>query len=249
MMTQVKGLLKYILARTNLNRLSGMTMRPNHGSVVITDQSTIEAFKNDPDNTFLVSFPRTGSHWLRILMELYFGRPSLVRVFYYPDQNDYLTLHTHDLELDAESGRVIYLYRNPVDTIYSQLRYHKEDTNNLERIAYWSDLYGRHLDKWLHQERFTRLKTIVRYERFKAYAYDEFRKICDHFDEPFGIERLESVMSRVSKKQVNKKTVHDPQVINLSEEYSEGRKKFHDKQGGLVWQVLLNGREYLQEDF
>ena len=226
-----------------------MTMSANHGSLVITDQSIIEAFKKDPHNTFLVSFPRTGSHWLRMLMELYFCRPSLVRVFYYPGKNDYLTLHTHDLELDAENNRVIYLYRDPIDTVYSQIRYHKEDTNNPEKIAYWSDLYGRHLEKWLHQERFTRQKTIVRYERFKASAHDEFRKICDHFEEPFEKERFESLMSMVSKGHVNEKTVHDPQVINLSKKYSEGRKRFHDEQGEFVWQVLLNGRGHLKNDF
>lgn len=248
-MTQVKGSLKHILGKTNLNRLFDITMRDNFGSVVINDQTIIEAFKNDPNNTLLVSFPRTGSHWLRMVMELYFGRPSLVRVFYYPQQNDYLSLHTHDLELDEESGSVIYLYRDPVDTIYSQLKYHKEDTNKHETIAYWSDLYGRHLDKWLHQERFTRLKAIVRYEQFKASPYDEFRKICDHFGEPFETERFESIMSRVSKKHVNEKTVHDPQVINLSEKYAEERKRFNDEKGGFVWQVLLNGREYLQEKF
>ncbi|MGA1864746.1 MAG: sulfotransferase family protein [bacterium] len=248
-MSKVKGLLRRILVKTNLNRLSGITTGDNPGSLVITDQLTIEAFKNDPDNTFLVSFPRTGSHWLRMLMELYFGRPSLVRVFYYPEQNDYLSLHTHDLELNAENRSVIYLYRDPVDTIYSQLMYHKEDTDNRERIAYWSDLYGRHLDKWLYLERFTRLKTIVRYERLKTSPFDEFPKICDHFGKPFQKERFESVLSRVSKKHVNAKTLHDPQVINLSQKYAEERKNFNEGKGMFVWKVLLNGREYLQENF
>jgi hypothetical protein len=184
-----------------------------------------------------------------MIMELYFGRPSLVRAFYYPEKNDYLSLHTHDLDLNEENGSVIYLYRDPVDTIYSQLSYHKEDTKNHGRIAFWSDLYGRHLDRWLHQERFTRLKTIVKYERFKSTPYDEFRKICDHFEEPFETDRLESLMSKVSKRQVNKKTVHDPQVINLSEKYAEERKKFNEEKGRFVWQVLLDGREYLQKYF
>ena len=247
-MKQLKGLLRPILDKTCLKRLLHTTMDHDHNSIVITDQSTIEAFKNDPNHTLLVSFPRTGSHWLRMLMELYFGRPSLVRIFYYPEKNDYLTLHTHDLELDAECRSVIYLYRDPVNTVYSQLRYHKEDINNRDRITYWSDLYGRHLAKWLHQEGFTRKKTIVRYERFKDPGNDEFRKICDHFKEPFEKERLDLAMSRVSKEHVQEKTVHDQQVINLTRQYTEERKRFHDRQGGFVWQVLFDGREHLRKD-
>ena len=102
-----------------------------NGSVAITSPEVLEAFTSNPESTFLVSFPRTGSHWLRLLMELYFERPSLVRVFYYPERTDYLTYHTHDLSLDVQHPRVIYLYREPVATIYSQMQYHGEDLADL----------------------------------------------------------------------------------------------------------------------
>jgi hypothetical protein len=220
-----------------------------HGSVAIEDQSVIQAFEKNPNNTFLISFPRTGSHWLRMLMELYFGRPSLVRVFYYPECNDYLTLHTHDLELDVERDNVIYLYRDAVDTIYSQLRYHNEDMHNRVRIAYWADLYGRHLDKWLHKEKFTKFKTILRYEGLKTAAEGEFQKVCNHFSEPFDTTLFKSVFRRVSKEHVKEKTLHDRQVTNLSKKYSETREHFFEQQGEFVWQVLLNAREYLRQDF
>ena len=120
---------------------------PRNKSIAINNNKIIEKFSANHQNTFLVSFPRTGSHWLRMMMELYFERPSLVRIFYYPERKAYLTLHTHDLNLDVERSNVIYLYRDPVDTIYSQLQYHKEDIYDQERIAFWSDFYGRHLDK------------------------------------------------------------------------------------------------------
>lgn len=222
---------------------------PGDGSISINDKSVIEMFIANPDNTFLVSFPRTGSHWLRMLMELYFGRPSLVRVFYYPERNDYLTLHTHDLELDVERPNVIYLYRDPVDTIYSQLQYQKEDINDRERIAYWSDLYGRHLDKWLHQEAFTQRKTVVRYERLKANMLEEFSKICEHFNSTLDVEHLEAAAAQASKERVKEKTPHDPQVINLAQEYAAGRQRFRAEHGEFVWQVLLHGREHLRQDF
>jgi len=218
-------------------------------SISILDNNSIEEFKSGANNTFLISFPRTGSHWLRMIMELYFGRPSLVRVFYYPERRDYLTLHTHDLELDVVWTHVIYLYREPVSTIYSQLQYHKENIDDRERIAYWSDLYGRHLDKWLHQETFTKKKTVVRYERLKDDLTGEFAKICAHFGEPLDVARLQAAAAQVTKERVKQKTPHDPQVITLNRSYEEERRRFRVEYGDFVWQVLLDGREHLREDF
>lgn len=232
-----------------LKRIMHNVADAQNGSIGINDRAVIESFIANPNNTFLVSFPRTGSHWLRMLMELYFGRPSLLRVFYYPERRDYLSLHTHDLEMDVERTNVIYLYRDPVDTLYSQLRYHKQDINRGERIAYWSDLYGRHLNKWLHQEAFTDLKTVVRYERLKADLFREFSKICVHFGAVLDMEHLKSVAARVSKEKVKEKTPHDPQVINITRKYTEDRRRFRAEQGEFVWQVLLNGRERLRQYF
>src|SRR5664280_1077746 len=104
------------------------------GSVSVNDQALIDACLSNPDFSFLVSFPRTGSHWLRMIMELYFKKPSLVRIFYFKDAQEFTCYHRHDEELDIERRNVLYLYRNPVDTIYSQLGYYKEDVDNEERI-------------------------------------------------------------------------------------------------------------------
>ena len=80
-------------------------------------------------------------------MELYFERPSLVRAFYYKDNQDFMTYHTHDIDLDVYRKNVIYLYRDPVPTIYSQLNFYQESTRDLSRIEYWSTLYAKHLSK------------------------------------------------------------------------------------------------------
>jgi hypothetical protein len=56
-------------------------------------------------------------------------------------------------------------------------------------------------------------------------------------------------MIRISKEHVQEKTAHDQKVINLTKKYSEGRERFQDEQGEFVWQVLLNGREHLQQNF
>jgi len=53
--------------------------------VHVTDPKILDHFLKNADFPWLISFPRTGSHWLRMIMELYFEKPSLRRVFFYPD--------------------------------------------------------------------------------------------------------------------------------------------------------------------
>jgi hypothetical protein len=219
----------------------------NGRSIIIQDRRVIEQFLSNPANTLLVSFPRTGSHWLRMLMELYFERPTLKLVFYFPEVTNYLAYHTHDLDLDIEHPTVLYLYRDPVDTIYSQLSFYKEPLDDVERIRYWSDLYGRHLDKWLCQERFTSKKTILRYENLKQNLAAEFAKVTAHFGEPFDAQKLERAAVQASKEEIQRKTPHDPRVINLQNGYQSGRQNFRQRHGFEVWEIVLAGREHLRE--
>ncbi len=219
------------------------------GSTGVTDENLIRTFAENPANPFLVSFPRTGSHWLRMVMELYFERPSLVRVFYYPDRRDYLTLHTHDMDLDVTRQDVIYLYREPVDTIYSQMSYKKEEVDDEDRIRYWSNLYGRHLEKWLYTENFTTHKTIIRYDRLRDMPKIEFAKICTHFGQTLDTGRLAKAMSRVTKEKVKEKTPHDPSVITLGARYENVRQVFRQKYAKLVWETLLESRAHLRNMF
>ena len=223
--------------------------RVDEGSTHISDQAIIDQFTSHPDNTVLVSFPRTGSHWLRMLMELYFEQPSLVRSFYYPENRDFLTLHTHDLDLEVERSHVIYLYRDPIDTIFSQLSYHGETLNDRNQVAYWSDLYGRHLDKWLHRERFTSRKTILTYEGMKEDLAVEFIKITEHFRREFDKTRLEQSAKLVSKETVKQKTRHDKNVVQLDTCYEVMREDFQKFQGSFVWETLTNDRPYLANYF
>jgi len=217
----------------------------NQQSTAITDERIIGHFVNDPDNPFLVSFPRTGSHWLRMLMELYFERPSLVRVFFYPDCPDYLTLHTHDLDLDVRRKSVIYLYRDPAETIFSQLKYHREDTRDVQKITEWSRLYGSHLYKWLVEERFTEKKTVINYERLQKDLEAEFRKVVSHFNRMFDEDRLREISQKVDKNRVKKKTKHDKQVITISNRYETERQHFMRMYSQMVRDVILTDRAEL----
>ena len=216
------------------------------GSTSIDDPEAIKSFTDNPDFPYLVSFSRTGSHWLRMIMELYFEKPSLVRAFYFKDADNFTCYHTHDMDLELKRENVIYLYRNPVETVYSQLCYYKEDPDNEERRRHWTNLYARHLAKWLVREDFTRKKTVITYEGMKADMAHEFAKICLHFGEKLDAHKLAAVLEKVSKVELKKKTAHDEQVVNLSAEYQTSRKTFADKYSNQIYSEIYSCEPELQ---
>ena len=213
------------------------------------DQQLVEAYEKNPDNPFLVSFPRTGSHWLRMMLELYFERPTLVRAFYYPDSDDFVLRHHHDVELTVRRNNVIYLYREPVETIYSQLRYEKDPLDDKARIAHWSEVYGQHLDKWLVQDNFTKKKTIITYEGLKNHLNETFAKVTDHLGAAFDADRLQNAAARVTKSEVKSKTQHDEQVIQLDSRYDMSRETFREQSGAFVLETVFKNREQLRPFF
>ena len=220
------------------------------GSVGITDTRVINKFVEAPDFPWLISFPRTGSHWLRMVMELYFEKPSLVRIFYYKDANDFTCYHRHDEELKVEGIKnVIYLYRHPVETVYSQLNYYKEGNDDIERITHWSDLYSRHLSKWLFDEGFTMKKTVITYEGLKGDMYGEFGKVSRHFGQELDRARLEAALARVSKADLKKKTRYDGQIVNLTDTYQARREEFRKKHGGFVMDTVMSRDARLSDLF
>jgi hypothetical protein len=184
-----------------------------------------------------------------MIMELYFERPSLVRVFYYKDRKDYITLHTHDMELDVYRKNIIYLYRNPVPTVYSQIMYDGEDINNPERVKYWANYYGRHLCKWLVGENLSEKKTIVRYENMIKDMAGEFAKITAHFGKTLDIAKLNAAAERVSKKEVKNKTTHDQKVVNFDSNYKNIREKFAKEFSSLIEDLIFKETAELSSFF
>ncbi len=209
----------------------------------VFDPVVIDAFIADLDNAFIVSFPRTGSHWLRMLMELYFGRPTLTRKFFLLDSEDYMAYHTHDRDVDRKN--VVYLWRDPVDTVYSQIIYKGEAVNDIDRIEFWSDSYGKHLDRWLVTETCTEKKLVLRYEELVHDATDVLQKVSEHFKIPFDTTKAWNATSRVTKVEVKARTKYDDGVMRLGEEYTRGRVKFRTHFSATVWRAVVKGREEL----
>ena len=98
----------------------------------ITDMLNRKGIMEDPEFPRLVSYPRTGSHWLRMMLELYFGMPSYVQSFFIKNPERCWGFHIHNRLISDphwSEGKVdglknvIYLHRDPCDTIFSQMKY------------------------------------------------------------------------------------------------------------------------------
>lgn len=203
------------------------------------DSETLAKYEANPDFPYLISYPRTGSHWLRNLIELYFKKPCLPTVFHHEKVKDYICYWDHDGHQSLNRKNLIYLYReNPIDVVYSFMRYHKKDLDNIFMIKYLSTTYGLHLSKWLFEEKYSSKKTIITYEGLRNNLEGEFSKICNHFDHTIDNIKLESVSQKTSKEDIKKKTIYNPNVVNLSEDYTSMKKYFADKHTNYILENL-----------
>ena len=221
----------------------------NDSSININDHQFIYRIVNKPDFPWLISFPRTGSHWLRMMMELYFEKPSLVEIYYYKEAKEFTCYHRHDMDLNIYRKNVIYLYRDPIPTIFSKMMYEEENIHDSKRIKYWASIYGKHLCKWLTEERMSEKKTILRYENMRRDLLKEFAKLTNHFGMKIDPGKLKDISKMITKNRVKKKTTHDQKVVNLSKQYSEKREEFAESNTDLILSSLLDINRKLSKYF
>ncbi len=204
------------------------------------------------DLPLFVSFPRTGAHWINCVMELYFDRPRLREgrtTFLDKARTDWMWFHDHDFDLDLRHADVLFLYRDPVPTIFSNLAYDKAREGGgfwkrlLRResasadeaeVEKYCDLYRRHLTKWLVSEE--RARTQVRHERFRADALAEFRAVCGHFSEALDEERARKAFATVTPEALVERTGDAPEMGShmLGDNYRENRAAFAERWGETV---------------
>lgn len=228
-----------------LKGVSGMSY-PHGGDVV-------KSFISDSDFPYLISFPRTGSHWLRMMMEMYFKRPALTRVFFLGNSTKFTCYHTHDTVneeiTDVKRKNVLYLYRNAPETVYSLMQYNNEEINDISRIEELSLFYCRHLVKWLVEDNFTEKKTLIRYENLRNNLNEEFEKVCEFFDEELDVQRLENAFKSVSKDKLKEKTKFNKQIVNLSAGYITTRRQFLSEYSDIIYGHIYQQDERLKQFF
>jgi len=120
-------------------------------------------------DTHGVSFPRSGRHWLSVMLELYNGGPALSDLF--RDENASITHRNswiHEDDLTFKGKRVLYLHRNPLDVMFSlhthyatndplivETRHFGSDDPDVAhieaRLKGWMAKWTSHVIKWVYE--------------------------------------------------------------------------------------------------
>ena len=149
------------------------------------------------DFPHFISFPRSGTHWVWYLLEQYFERPILPACFIHNNDN-YLAIRTHDMELSLQPNNVLYLYRkNSAECVFSCMRFfsnrYPEMTNIRGKVLRnnvnsWTEQYVDQISKWLFND--TKKKTIITYEGLVKDMHKEISKAILHFTDVIDEKKL-----------------------------------------------------------
>ena len=167
----------------------------------------------------LVSYPRTGSHYVRIVLEDCIGTPCAPTSFFGNSNIQAWGFHLHDRivgrgdeGLTSGFDRVVYLYRNPIDTIFSHIRY--QGTDDWISIA---QEYKNHLQRWLHNSSDCKSIIYKNYDDILREPLRHFTDILDYIDCEFDENRLISAIGRTTIGRVKALTEKiDNKVVNDS---------------------------------
>lgn len=199
----------------------------------------------------LVSYPRTGSHWLRIMLEATLGMPSYVQSFFDPNPTSCWGFHIHNRVvanphrtegLTANLKNVIYLYRDPVDTIYSMLKYEKKipgnwDGSKTSEISTSVDKisieYKNHLKRWMLDNEDIENFMSLTYEDLKYDTSGCLLTICEFLGVERSLQVISEAVERCDKKLTKELTPHDPQALSseyssVTSNYTNNRSKFRE---------------------
>ena len=216
---------------------------------------------NDKKFTRLVSYPRTGSHWLRVLLEKYTGDTCFVRGFYDKSPKNFWGFHVHNREInkfEPSEGvvdnleKVIYLYREPCDTIFSLLKYEKiikeawkgkVDDMIEEKTIQYAHEYQKHLERWKINNSDVGQMLLINYNDLKNNPEETFKKIVLFLNYEWNGKKFNTTYNETNKQSIKKVTLHDNSVIHNEEiNYKEitqiQRKIYKNKFKTKIYQII-----------
>ena len=151
-----------------------------------------------------------------MILEQYLGKYCLPTSFY--DSDEYWGFHLHDREvgngdegITSDFKRVIYLYRNPVDVVYSQLIYEGWEFERRREIV---EEYKIHLQRWRIDNNDIDKIMFVKYEDIKTNPISAFFNIIEFLDEEWNEDKLIKIYNDSTLENLNKKIKYDDSVIN-----------------------------------
>lgn len=206
---------------------------------------------NNYDLPRLVSFPRTGSHWFRYVMELITGTPAIVSSYYFPNPEKCWGLHIHDRWLDNEDVPptrdlhcVIYLFREGKDTVYSTLRYDKTIPDNWvgepnelinREVKAITSQYRSHLIRWRFNREDIRSCLEVRYEDMTKDTKLVFERVLQFLSLECDEKRLDYAIQSATKQNIDALIVDQHAMDKLSayspEQHLRSKARFNEIYG------------------
>lgn len=200
----------------------------------------------NPDAVAVVGFYRTGTHWLCRLIQEYFGRLIVNRGRNFGAAMPPWGFFHHDaLRRMGAPRQVVYLYRDPVDTMFSWSQMLDTWEYTWDNIRSGAEEYGKHLAHWLAPGYAGRL-AAVRYECMR----EDFPRICLLVDQEVDGGRLDYVLTRAAEERRMTTREHNRKwVFPLGPEYASARAGFRSEHTAFVWETVLAGREWLRSYF
>jgi len=208
--------------------------------------TTRRIMRLEGDSPYLVGFPRSGNHYVSVCLEKYTDNRSPISNYrglagrslmvYRIHAGEFRS--THDLNMDARFRNVVFLYRDPVDTLYSYCRYMNILPNEV-RIRQEADFWASHTMKWMFTETYSRRKVILCYDRLLADFCSEFGRLLDFFGIPKDEERMRHLQQSTPKEEIKALVDRkDGRVINVTKEYRVEKAEFVRTFGEIIMERI-----------
>lgn len=207
----------------------------------IVDERMRQDYLADQNHPVLVSFPRTGSHWVRLLVEEATGSPTLPRPLV-ASGTDYVLTHHHDPGLRLKHRTVVYLYRRDVSaTVFSLLALTHGRVVDTSRMDKYAREYAMHMRRWLLSGPIARRKMVMVYEKLAHHTARWLRRLLRFLGRKVPPGAVDAAVLAATKERMRGISLEwSTGVVHVGEHYDADRVAFEEEHGGHVRRTFLS---------
>lgn len=208
---------------------------------VVSNKKIKQLMKNN-NITIMVSYPRSGSHMIRIILEQYTNRPLIPRTFLHYDKSNPILCHFHYYFENYSNERIIFLYRNPVDVVFSHIVFDKNEIN-IKNVNIYVEKYIEHFKYWMIKNTEKNI-FIIKFENFLKNSEKIFIDILKYIDENiiYDEEKFQNIYKKTNKKYISELTNDIPllknRVICQDENYENKREEFKNNFKNYIFDLM-----------
>jgi hypothetical protein len=156
--------------------------------------------------------------------------------------------HTHDGNLGFETNKpVVYLWRDPVDTVFSLLKLSGKPTGNKGDVVGEAMRYKANYEKWTTQPADKKV-LLVSYEDLLSEPHEQLKRISEFFNVTFDLERSKMAFATVGGvKNTNEKNGRNGKFKNAASHtagYKKSREDFRNR-----WKDVIVSRTNIPTRF